>query len=66
MANRENWPFLVIGFIAMTVLNVENVLPIALVAAAVAYLICLNDKKQDELEEKMQNAEFGGSENDGI
>lgn len=64
MVNKDNWPFLIIGFFAMTTLNVGNVLPIALIATAVAYLIFLRDKKQDEIKDLVENN--GGGENDGI
>lgn len=64
MVNKENWAFLILGFFAMTTLNVENVLPIAAIAAAVAYLIYLRDKKEDNLLELAKNN--NGGEQDGI
>lgn len=64
MVNKENWPFLIIGFFAMTTLNIANVLPVALLATAVAYLIFLRDKKLDKIEELASN-NYGG-EQDGI
>lgn len=53
MLNRENWPYLVVGFLLMTFLDLENVLPVALVAIVVAYLGYLNDrKKRKEISEE--------------
>ena len=48
----------------MTTLNVQNVLPIALIATAVAFLIFSRDKKQDAIQEMVENNV--GGEQDGI
>jgi len=66
MINEDNAAFLVIGFVAMTCLNLENVLPIALVAAAVAFLIFLRDKRQDAIVANTISIEGEVSEDDGI
>lgn len=62
MVKAENVPFLVFGFVAMTLLQPDNVLPIALVAAGVAILVYWNDVKM----EKLENSKMEVNDNDGI
>ncbi|MBO4218647.1 MAG: PTS sugar transporter subunit IIC [Erysipelotrichaceae bacterium] len=57
MMTTENAPYLFIGFVVATFVEMGNVLPIAIVGAAIAYLGYLNAKKQ---------AAQGGNEDDGI
>ena len=58
MMTTENAPYLFLGFVAFTFIEMGNVLPIAIVGACVAVLGYFNSKKQVVVE--------GGSEDDGI
>ncbi|MCI5773644.1 MAG: PTS sugar transporter subunit IIC [Erysipelotrichaceae bacterium] len=66
MINKDNWPFIIFGFVAMTVLSLSNVLPIALVAVGLIFLIYKRDISQDKIAEAITNIGNGGGEDDGI
>lgn len=51
MLTKENAAFLFIGFLMMTFLKMDNVLPIAIAGGAIAYIGYLNDKK---IEKKLE------------
>lgn len=60
MLKKENVPYFFIGFLMMTFLSLNNVLPIAIAGVAVAYVGFLNDKS------KMSKVIQEGGEDDGI
>jgi PTS system galactosamine-specific IIC component len=60
---KENAAFLFIGFIMATFMDLPNVLPIAIMAAAIAFIIYQNDKKTDDLV-AVSGGGFGGSNSD--
>jgi len=66
MLKKQNVAYLFIGFIMATFLNVGNVLPIAIVAGAIAFISFQNDMKDKKFEEALEAAKLGGSQNDGI
>jgi len=63
--NKENAPYLFLGFIMATFLNLPNVLPIAVVGVCLAYINYMHEKKTDEASAKITVNDFGGEE-DGI
>ena len=57
MLKRDNVPYLIIGFLLMSVLSLDNVLPIALFAVALAMIDFMRDHKQKA------EVEAGGDDN---
>jgi PTS system galactosamine-specific IIC component len=47
---KDNAPYFFIGFVMATFMDLPNVLPIAIVGAAVAFIVYQIDKRTDELE----------------
>ena len=62
----ENLPYLFLGFIMATFLEMPNVLPIAITGACLAAINYTHEKKAGELEAKLANATVNGGEEDGI
>ena len=62
--NKDNAPYLFLGFIMATFLNLPNVLPIAIVGVALAYINYMYEKKIDD-KTSMVTVTVGGEE-DGI
>lgn len=63
--NKENAPYLFLGFIMATFLDLPNVLPIAVVGVCLAYINYMHEKKVEESAAKITVNDFGGEE-DGI
>ena len=47
MLKGENVPYLLIGFVLMIITNCQNILPIAILAGAIAWVIYTNDVKRN-------------------
>lgn len=58
MMTADNAPYLFIGFVAVTLIEMGNVLPLAIIGAAVAVLVYQNTKKGE--------VSVGGDDHDGI
>lgn len=56
-------PYLLIGFLMATFIEMPNVLPVAILGGALAYISYLNDKKTEETVSSMS---FDGGDIDGI
>ena len=56
-------PYLLIGFLAATFIEMPNVLPVAILGGALAFISYLNDKNAEEVS---ASADFGGGDIDGI
>ena len=63
--NKENAPYLFLGFVMATFLDLPNVLPIAVVGVCLAYINYMHEKKVEESTAKITVNDFGGEE-DGI
>lgn len=59
--NKDNAPYLFLGFIMATFLNLPNVLPIAIVGVALAYINYMYEKKIDD-KTSMVTVTVGGEE----
>lgn len=64
--NKTNWPYIILGFIMATFLKMPNVLPIALVGVAFAYINYAYQKNLADATANHNYDEFGGSEDGGI
>lgn len=65
MMRKNNIAYLFLGFVMATFLVLPNVLPVAIVAAALAYINYAHQKKADEIEAALEAAGDGG-DIDGI
>lgn len=63
--NKDNVAYFFLGFIMATFLDLPNVLPIAVVGIALAYIDYAHNKKADDVLAKVSTASVGGEE-DGI
>lgn len=63
--NKENAPYLFLGFVMATFLNLPNVLPIAIVGVCLAYINYMHEKKEDAASSMITVSDGGGDE-DGI
>lgn len=63
--NKGNVPYIFLGFIMATFLDLPNVLPIAIAGVCLAYISYMHDKRADEAISKVSIDDFGG-EDDGI
>lgn len=63
--NKDNAPYLFLGFVMATFLDMPNVLPIAIVGVCLAYINYIYEKKVDEASAMITVSDAGGDE-DGI
>lgn len=63
--NKDNAPYLFLGFVMATFLDMPNVLPIAIVGVCLAYINYIHEKKVDEASAMITVSDAGGDE-DGI
>lgn len=64
--NKDNAPYLFLGFIMATFMNLPNVLPIAIAGVCLAYINFMHEKKVDEASAKIALSVADGGEEDGI
>lgn len=63
--NKDNAPYLFLGLIMATFLDMPNVLPIAIAGVSLAYINYMHEKKIDEASARITVSDFGGDD-DGI
>ncbi len=63
--NKDNAPYLFLGFVMATFMNLPNVLPIAITGVALAYINFMHEKKLDDASANIAVSVDGGDE-DGI